>query len=427
MKNICNQYKEYKQNKSNVEGKLDIVDTIETNTKNNNINNNNKVNLDINANKDPKFDILNEINLENEKKSNILKLNDQTEEKKLNRKDEINNNEVESSLSNNTDNLYNKKVMDQNENISNEINIIENNKNLKIKKKSKEINENQNININNLDFNTTNNKSDDNSINKLNKSKNDILLSDIYINKINEKYKNSNKNINKIINTIHRLKQKIQVINKKDNNLISPEKLIVTPENGKRSYNLNNNYLYNNSVNSSSSKYYNYNDSATKDSRSFGSKHNNEESNKNINNLDEISIDYSPIHNINTIGNDEENLDNFFKNLIKTPLVKSDNDKEPKKKIIKLEKDYLSLTVGEYLEKMNEKISKKLKEDGEKKIKDYYQQLFQMEDIYLKYLNNMSQQLKEYPSDMKLLESQTNLVKTTLFNDRKKIIESFEE
>jgi len=119
--------------------------------------------------------------------------------------------------------------------------------------------------------------------------------------------------------------------------------------------------------------------------------------------------------------NEEEILDNYFNHLISTPNIKSSEKTQSTKKIIEVEDNVLSMTVGQYLEKVNRDIAEKLKLEGEEKIREYYEQLFNIEDLYIQYLDKMVNQLKEYPKDKKILESQTKLMKTTLNNDRKNI------
>jgi len=120
--------------------------------------------------------------------------------------------------------------------------------------------------------------------------------------------------------------------------------------------------------------------------------------------------------------NEEEILDNYFNNLINTPNNKSTGKTQQKsQRVIEVDEDVLSMTVGQYLEKVNKEIAKNLRTEGEEKIRDYYRQLFNNEDLYIKYLDKMVSQLQEYPKDKKILESQTKLMKNTLNNDRKSI------
>jgi len=120
--------------------------------------------------------------------------------------------------------------------------------------------------------------------------------------------------------------------------------------------------------------------------------------------------------------NEEEILDNYFNNLINTPNNKSTGKTQQKsQRVIEVDEDVLSMTVGQYLEKVNKEIAKNLRTEGEEKIRDYYRQLFNIEDLYIKYLDKMVSQLQEYPKDKKILESQTKLMKNTLNNDRKSI------
>jgi len=119
--------------------------------------------------------------------------------------------------------------------------------------------------------------------------------------------------------------------------------------------------------------------------------------------------------------NEEEILDNYFNNLISTPNTNSSEKAQSMKKVIEVEDNVLSMTVGQYLEKVNQDIAEKLRLEGEEKIREYYKQLFNIEDLYIQYLDKMVSQLQEYPKDKKILESQTKLMKTTLNNDRKNI------
>jgi len=119
--------------------------------------------------------------------------------------------------------------------------------------------------------------------------------------------------------------------------------------------------------------------------------------------------------------NEEEILDNYFNNLISTPNTNSSEKAQSMKKVIEVEDNVLSMTVGQYLEKVNKDIAEKLRLEGEEKIREYYKQLFNIEDLYIQYLDKMVSQLQEYPKDKKILESQTKLMKTTLNNDRKNV------
>ncbi|OUM70434.1 hypothetical protein PIROE2DRAFT_1292 [Piromyces sp. E2] len=120
--------------------------------------------------------------------------------------------------------------------------------------------------------------------------------------------------------------------------------------------------------------------------------------------------------------NEEEILDNYFNNLINTPNNNSSEKPQQKsQRVIEVDEDVLSMTVGQYLEKVNKDIAKNLRIEGEEKIRDYYKQLFNIEDLYVEYLDKMVGQLKEYPKDKKILESQTKLMKNTLNSDRKSV------
>jgi hypothetical protein len=149
---------------------------------------------------------------------------------------------------------------------------------------------------------------------------------------------------------------------------------------------------------------------------------NNDDNDENINNNTDKKANKSFVlsSSFKNSVNEEEILDNYFNYLTTTP-----SNVKNKKNSINIKKEenneILSMTVGQYLEKINQDIAEKLKIEGEKKIYGYYQQLFSIEDLYIQYLDKMVDQLQEYPKDKKILESQTKLMKNNLNNDRKNI------
>lgn len=212
-------------------------------------------------------------------------------------------------------------------------------------------------------------------------------------------------NIEKIVNTIQKLKETIDTVN-------DVSVLVLDKYKQKKESSPNNSSIINNILTGK-----NLEIDIIKESENKSDDKNKKE---NI-----ISLSES----LNDSVNEEEILENYFNFLISTPNnvnAKSkdkneNNNNKSLKKVIEVEDDILSMTVGQYLEKVNKDIAEKLKMKGEEKIYQYYQQLFGIEDLYLQYLNKMVNQLQEYPKDKKILESQTKLMKNTLINDRKNI------
>ena len=161
-------------------------------------------------------------------------------------------------------------------------------------------------------------------------------------------------------------------------------------------------------------------DEENNDIEDINNNNDDDENNNDINKKSNKSITLPSSTSFTNSINEEEILNNYFNYLINTPS--STNGKENSIKINKEKNsEILSMTVGQYLEKVNQDITENLKIEGEKEIQNYYQQLFSIEDLYIQYIDKIIGQLQEYPKEKKILESQTEIMKNTLNNDRKNI------
>ncbi|ORX47555.1 hypothetical protein BCR36DRAFT_330287 [Piromyces finnis] len=228
----------------------------------------------------------------------------------------------------------------------------------------------------------------------------------------------SEDNIEKIVDTIHKLKETINTVN-------DVSMLVLDNYDRKKTSDSSNNILIlkefenesNNHLSPKSSEK-NLNNAVNEEvifDNYFNNLINTPNNNSNNNNYNNNNDDDDNNNNNNNNNNDENNNININND------NSSEKPQQPVQRVIELDEDVLSMTIGQYLEKVNKNISKDLRIEGEKKIRDYYKQLFNIEDLYIKYLDKMVSQLKEYPKDKKILESQTKLMKNTLNNDRKNI------